>query len=145
MERVADLLRHRCAQFNKISPTRSVLDALHQMHAENVDHLIVMDEEKFLGILTEHGITEKIVFRANDLDTAVVKEFMSTYLPVATPNDSLDYCMQLMERHNVNHIAIYERFTFEGILSAHELMKEMLMKSKGIFNDNRERIDGRVY
>ena len=139
MERVADLLRHKYPQFNKISPNRSVHDALHQMHAENVDHLIVMDGDRFAGLLTEHGITEKIVYRSHDLDTAVVKEFMTTYLPVATLNDSLEYCMQLMERYNVRHLAIYDRFTFKGVVSSHDLMKQILLKRRAIFSDETER------
>jgi CBS domain-containing protein len=134
MERVADVLRTKYPQFNTISPNRSIHDALHQMHCENVDHLIVLDEERFLGLLTEHGITEKIVYRSKDLDTATVKEFMTTYLPVATFNDSVEQCMQLMERHNTRYIAVYDRFDFKGVISSHDLMKLALNKSKAILD-----------
>lgn len=139
MERVADLLRHKYPQFNNISPNRSIHDALHQMHAENVDYLIVMDDDRFLGVLTEHGITEKIIYRSRDMDTAAVREFMTTYLPVATPNDSLEYCMQLMERYNVRHLTIYDRFNFKGVISSHDLMKQILLKRRNIFSDEVER------
>ena len=130
MERVADVLRSNYPQFNTIAPDRSLYDALHQMHCENVDHLIVLEEERFLGLLTEHGITEKIIYRSRDLDKAKVKDFMTTYLPVATMNDSFEQCMQLMERHNTRHIAIYDRFDFKGIITMHDLMKKALTKNK---------------
>lgn len=136
METVADLLRHKYPQFNKIVPNRSVHDAMQQMHAENVDYLIVMEGDRFAGVLTEHDIAEKIVYRVHDLDTAVVKEFMSTYLPVATLNDSLEYCMQLMEQYNVKHLAIYDRFTFKGVISSHDLMKQILLKRSAAFSDD---------
>lgn len=134
MERVADVLRSKYPQFNTIAPNRCIHDALHQMHCENVDYLIVLEEERFLGLLTEHGITEKIIYRSNDLDTATVKEFMTTYLPVATMNDSIEQCMQLMERHNTRYIAIYDRFDFKGVISSHDLMKLAFTKNKAELN-----------
>ncbi len=139
MECVADVLRHKYPQFNTTSSTRSIHDALHQMHSENVDFLIVIDEERFLGVLTEHGLAEKISYRTKDLDTTSVKEFLTTYLPVATPSDTLEYCMQLMERHNVRHLAIYDRFTFKGVVCSHDLMKQILLKRKATFEEDKGR------
>ena len=135
MERVADLLRNKYPQFNTIGPNRSIMDALHQMHCENVDHLIIMEDESFLGVLTEHDISDKLLYRSRDLDTATVKEFMSTYLPVGTMSDSLEYCMQLMERYNVRHLVIYDRFEFKGVISSHDLMKQALSKRTAIFEE----------
>lgn len=136
MESVADVLRYKNPQFNTTGPNRSIQDALHQMHSENVDHLIIMDDDRFLGVLTEHGLAEKLLYR-KDLDMASVKEFMTTYLPVATPTDSLEYCLQLMERHNVRHLAIFDRFTFKGVVCSHDLMNQIFIKRKQPFEDAR--------
>jgi predicted transcriptional regulator len=141
MERVADVLRHKYPQFNTTLPNRAVTEALHQMHCENVDHLIVLDEDRFLGVLTEHDITEKILYRSKELEKANVKDFMSTYLPVATLNDSLEHCMRLMDRHNVRHVAVYDRFTFKGIVSSHDLMKQALTSRRAIFDEGVEAKD----
>jgi CBS domain-containing protein len=141
MERVADVLRHKYPQFNTTSSRRLITEAVHQMHCENVDHLIVLDEERFLGVLTEHDIVEKILYRSHELEYATVKDFMSTYLPVATLNDSLEHCMQLMDRHNVRHIAVYDRFNFKGVISALDLMKQTLSKRRMAFDGELEATD----
>jgi predicted transcriptional regulator len=138
MERVADVLLNKLPQFNTTSPNRSIIDAVQQMHCENVDYLIVLDNDQFAGVLTEHGITEKIIYRSRELDTATVREFMNTYLPVATMNDSLEYSMQLMERYNVRHITVFENFIFKGVISSHDLMKEALSKRWAIFDEYTE-------
>jgi predicted transcriptional regulator len=138
MERVADVLRHKYPQFNTTSSRRPVHEALHQMHCENVDYLIVLDDERFVGILTEHDIADKVLYRSRELDKATVKDFMSTYLPVATMSDSLEHCMQLMERYNVRHLAVYDRFTFRGIVSSHDLMKQALKKRRATFDEQVE-------
>lgn len=135
MEKVADVLRHKFPQFNTSSPNRLLTEALNQMHCENTDYLIIIDNERFVGLLTEHGIIEKLIYRSREMETAVVKDFMTTFLPIATLNDTLEYCMQLMERYNVRHLAVYDRFTFKGIVSAYDLMKETLSKRKASFDD----------
>jgi CBS domain-containing protein len=135
MERVAEVLRHKYPQFNTTTSRRRITEALHQMHCENVDYLIVLDEERFMGILTEHDIAEKVLYRSGELELATVKDFMSTYLPVATTGDSLEYCMQLMERYNVRHVAVYDRFTFKGVVSSHDLMKQALSKRRNFFEE----------
>lgn len=135
MERVSDVLRHKYPQFNTTTSRRKIAEALHQMHCENVDHLIVLDEERFVGVLTEHDIAEKVLYRSKQLEDATVADFMSTYLPVVTLNDSLESCMQLMDRHNVRFIAVYDRFNFKGVISSHDLMKQALSKRTGFFEE----------
>ncbi len=137
MERVADVLRHKVPQFNTIRSHRCIYDALHQMHSENVDYLIVMEDERFAGIITEHGLAEKIAHR-RDLEHATVKEFMTTYLPITTLNASLEHCMQLMDRYNMRHVAVYDEFEFKGVLCSHDLLKQLLLKRKSVFADERE-------
>jgi predicted transcriptional regulator len=135
MERIAEVLRLKIPQFNTIAPGRNILDAMHQMRCENVDYLIVMDDdERFIGILTEHDIAEK-VFRFVNLEDATVRDFMSTSLPVANANDSLEYCMQLMERYNVSYLVVYDQFEFMGVLSMNDLMKQALSKRKDTFSE----------
>ena len=140
MERIADVLRFKIPQFNTIAPNRTILDAMHQMRCEHVDYLIVMDDdERFIGILTEHDIAEK-VFRFRDLENATVRDFMSTNLPVANANDSLEYCMQLMDRYNVTYLVVYDQFEFLGVVSLNDLMKQALNKRKDTFTEESDEV-----
>ena len=135
MERIADVLRVKIPQFNTIAPNRNIMDAMHQMRCEHVDYLIVMDnDERFIGILTEHDIADK-VFRFKDLENATVRDFMSTNLPVANATDSLEYCMQLMDRYNVSYLVVYDQFEFLGVVSQNDLMKQALNKRKDTFTE----------
>src|SRR5688500_16572309 len=98
MEKVADVLGQKYPQFNTISPGHLISDALYQMCCENVDYLIVIEEDKFAGILTDHDVTNKVLFANKPLNEIMVKEFMNRSLPVASSHDSIEYCMQLLER-----------------------------------------------
>ena len=102
---------------------------------ENVDYLIVLENDKFQGVITDHDIASKILFEDRPLNKIPVKEFMSRTLPVATPYNSFEYCMQLMERYNVRHLAIFDRFEFRGVVSSYDLMQEAFNKRKGSFEE----------
>jgi CBS domain-containing protein len=135
MEKVADVLDRKYPQFNTASPTCFVSDALYQMICENVDHLIVLDDDRFMGIITDHDIASKVLFDERPLKKVRVREFMNRTLPVATSEDSLEHCMQLMERFNARHLAIYDSFEFKGVVSSHDLMQQALTKRKATFEE----------
>lgn len=130
MERIADVLARKFPQFNTVIPNCLVSDALYQMCCENVDFLIVLENDKFQGIITDHDIAAKILFEDRPLNKIQVKEFMSRALPVTTSETSLSHCMQLMERYNVRHLAIFDRFDFKGVVSSDDLMHEALTNQK---------------
>lgn len=136
MEKIADVLDWKYPQFNTVSPDCFISDALYQMTCENVDHLIVLDEDKFLGVLTDHDIASKVLFDERPLKNILVREVMNRTLPVATSDDSLEHCMQIMERFNARHLAVYDNFVFKGVVSAQDLMKQALNKRKETFEEN---------
>jgi predicted transcriptional regulator len=123
MEKVADVLERKYPQFNNITPDCLVSDALYQMSCENVDYLIVQQDDIFHGVITDHDIASKVLFASKPLNKIRVKDFMNRTLPVATSNNSLDYCLQLAERYNARHIAIFDNFTFKGVVSSQDLMQ----------------------
>ena len=136
MEKVADVLHRKYPQFNTILPTRSIHDALYQMCCENVEYLIVMDEqEKFMGILSEHDITSKVLLNGKELEAAMIKDFMTSNLPIATVDNSLEYAMQLMEHHNSKFVVVYDEFRFKGILTIQDIVKQALSKRQHIFEE----------
>ena len=135
MEKIADVLARKYPQFNTVIPDCLISDALYQMSCENVDFLIVLEDNKFQGIITDHDIAGKILFENRPLNKILVKEFMSRSLPVATPDTSLEQSMQLMERYNVKHLAIFDRFLFRGVVSSYDLMHEALTRRSAAFED----------
>jgi CBS domain-containing protein len=137
METVADVLDRKYPQFNTVSPECKVSDALYQMSCENVDHLIVLENEKFLGLLTDHDIASKVLFAENPLNKIPVREFMTRTLPVAALQDSLEYCLQIMEMFHAKHLAVYDNFDFKGVVCAQDLLEEALNIRKTTFSGNK--------
>lgn len=138
MEKIQDLLARKYPQFNTATTNCLVSDALYQMCCENVDFLIVLENDKFKGIITDHDIASKILFEHRPLNKIEVKEFMNTSLPVATPDASLQSCAQLMERFNARHLVIYDSFEFRGVVSSHDVMQQALNKPDSFFEEQNQ-------
>ena len=138
MEKVAELLARKFPQFNTASLNCLVSDALYQMCCENVDYLIVMENNKFKGIITEHDIVSRILFEDRPLNKIQVAEFVNTSVPVTTPDASLQSCMQMVERFNTKHIAVFNRFEFNGVISSYDLMQEALHSPQRFFVEEQE-------
>lgn len=143
MEKLADVINRKFPQFNTIWFSSTVSDALYKMQTQNVDYLIVLDEnENFVGILTEQDITRKVLFNPKELNQCLVVEFMTSTLPVATMDDSVEYAMQLLENYNSKYLAVYDQFDFKGILAMHDLVKVALAKRQTVFEDNQPQRQG---
>lgn len=132
MEKITDVLGRNQPQFNKISPSATVKDALYKMYCEHVDYLIVMENDRFMGILTEHDVAGKVLFSEKPLHNTLVKEFMTTEVPVVSEDDPLEHAMLLLELHNARYLAVYEDFNFKAIVSAQDLMRQSLKTPVGI-------------
>lgn len=138
MEQVADLLTRIYPQFNTTAANCLVSDALYKICSENVDYLIILEDNKFMGIITDHDITSRILFENRPLNQIEVREYMNTSLPVVTPETSLHNCMKLMDRYNVRHLAIFDQFDFMGVVSSYELMQEALHQRSGLLVENEQ-------
>lgn len=135
MEHVADLLAKRSPQFNTVTANCLVSDALYQMCSEAADFLIVLENGRFKGIITDHDIASRILFEERPLKEIPVMEFTNTSLPVTTPDASLQSCMQLMERYNARHVAVFDRFEFKGVVSSYDVMQEAMHNPEYFFEE----------
>lgn len=135
MEKVADVLGRKYPQFNTTTPDHLVSDALYQMCAENVDFLIVLENERFSGILSSNEIANKVVFLDKPLKEVFVKELMNTNLPVVTLHDSIEYCMQLLEQYRAKYLVVYDHFDFKGVVTGQDIIQEALSKRNTVFAD----------
>ena len=135
MEKVADVLGRKFPQFNTIPPDHFVSDALYQMAAENVDYLIVLDDERFLGIICSNDIANKVLLADKQLKDVKVSDCTNKNLPVVTLNDSVEYSMELLERYNAKYLAVYDRFDFKGIVSSSDVMLQTLSKQRPYFEN----------
>ena len=145
MEKITAILIRKPRNFHSISPNATVRDALSQMCAENTDHLLVMYNDRFMGVISEHDIATKAMSVRISLKKQLVKDVMNHSLPMITTDDSVERCMKLMRQHNIRYIPVFDGFTFAGIVSADDILQEIMFSRADIFDQENEESGSYVF
>lgn len=129
-KKVADVLLRKGSKITTVSPNTTVLEALHIMADQNIGSVMVLEDGHYLGIVTERDYSRKVVVKGKSSTDTRVSEIMSADLPRVTPNDSIDYCMQLMSDKNIRYLPVFDENQVTGILSINDVVKETILSQQ---------------
>jgi CBS domain-containing protein len=139
MEKVTEILVRKQPHFKRIAPDCSIQDALSRMNSQGSDYLIVMDnDEKFLGLLTEHDIFKKSLYGKQPFGKTTVSDLMNTGLPLASTDDTVEQCMRVMKRHHVRYLPVFNNYDFIGVISADDILDEVITRGTRVFDKESE-------
>ena len=127
MKKVADILSRKGKNITNVSPGTSVLDALKIMADQNIGSVVVIEEDQYLGILTERDYSRKVILKGKSSTDTTAQEIMSSDIPRITPNDTIEYCMQLMSDKNIRYLPVFEGDSLSGIISINDVVKETIL------------------
>ena len=65
--------------------------------------------------------------RGGHFDNTKVTEIMSEDLPNVTPEDTVEFCMQLMTEKNIRYLPVFENSELVGIVSINDLVRETIL------------------
>lgn len=124
------------------TPNARVFDALKVMADSNVGALVVLDEGRLAGIISERDYARKIVLLGRtSLDTKVA-EIMSQKVLCATPDQTVHECMALMTAKNIRHLPVLEQKKVVGMVSIGDLVKAIISDQKYVIEQLENYIAG---
>ncbi len=118
-----------------VLPATTVLDSLRIMADKNIGSVMVIEENKYLGLMTERDYSRKIVLKERSSTDTLVSEIMSTDLPHVKTSDTIEYCMQLMSDKNVRYLPVAENGEVIGIISINDVVKETILAQQETINN----------
>jgi CBS domain-containing protein len=127
MKKVADILIHKGSRITSVTSDTTVLEALKIMADQNIGSVMVMDDNKYLGIMTERDYSRKVILKGKSSTHTQVSEIMSDNLPRVNPNDTVEFCMQLMSDKNIRYLPVFDNQLLSGIISINDLVKETIL------------------
>jgi CBS domain-containing protein len=127
MKKVADILIHKGSRITSVTSDTTVLEALKIMADQNIGSVMVMDDNKYLGIMTERDYSRKVILKGKSSTHTQVSEIMSDDLPRVKPSDTIDFCMQLMSDKNIRYLPVFDNQLLSGIISINDLVKETIL------------------
>jgi len=130
MHTVSSIITRKGRSSVSVSPDTTVIEALQIMADQNIGSVVVMENDKFFGIMTERDYSRKVILKDKHSTSTKVSEIMSVDLPAVKPTDTVDHCMQLMTQNNIRYMPVFENNKLTGIISMSDIVKETILMQK---------------
>ncbi len=134
MSRISDILSRKGNKAISVLPDTCVLDALKVMAANNIGSVVVMENGKFCGIITERDYSRKVVLKGKNSTDTKVSEIMTADFPLLQPADSIEYCMELLTKNNIRYLPVFKENVLAGIISISDVVSETIMFQQQTIN-----------
>ena len=130
MHKVSDILNRKGAQVTVVNPDTTVIEALRVMAEKNIGSVVVMDRDRFLGILTERDYSRKVILMGRHSSDTPVSEIMSADFPSIALTDSVEHCMQLMSTRHIRYLPVMHNEQLAGIISMNDVVAETILSQQ---------------
>jgi len=130
MQTVAEILRDKGADVWSIDPDETVLDALKAMADKRVGALLVMQNDKLVGIISERDYARKVALEGKTSRGSKVRDIMSHKVLCARPEQTVQECMAMMSDKRARHLPIVDHKTIVGVVSIGDLVKSIIAEQQ---------------
>ncbi len=126
MKTVRQLLAAKSGDLRTITSATHVIEALKLMAAHDIGALLVVDEGRLVGIMSERDYARKVALLGKSSSDISVAEIMTAKVTSVRPEQTVDECMQLMTEGRFRHLPVIDHGKLAGILSIGDLVKEVI-------------------
>jgi CBS domain-containing protein len=127
---VNQLLNSKNDEIFSVTPSALVIDAIKMMDEKKVGALLVIENDKLAGIISERDYTRKVILKNRSSAKTKVSEIMTSSLKTADPSQSLDECMVIMSHSHIRHLPVVRDGQVIGILSIMDVVKNIISEQE---------------
>lgn len=122
MASALDILTQKGRNVLTISPAATVLKAAQTMNDFKVGCLLVVEDDRILGILSERDILTRVVSLRRDPATTAVEDVMTTDVVCCQERTALDEARGVMKNRRIRHLPVVnEEGNLIGLISIGDL------------------------
>ena len=116
-----------------VSSNETVVATAQMMAAKNISCVVVVDDGKVAGILTERDLVKKGVAQAGNLTTANVVDIMSTLVETIPPGLSVLEAGRIMDAKSIRRLPIVDNGKLVGIVTQTDMIR--VLTTYGMWRD----------
>lgn len=130
MSRITNILDRKGSNAISVNPSTRVIDALKVMADNNIGSVVVMENDRFKGIVTERDYSRKVILKGKNSTDTRVNEIMTTEFPLLQPEDTVEYCMELLSKNNIRYLPVFKDDVLHGIISISDVVSETILSQQ---------------
>jgi CBS domain-containing protein len=128
--KVKDILKQKGSEIYSTESDVTVYDAIKKMSDLNIGALLVIDDGKLVGIITERDYRDKIILMGRQSKNTPVKDIMTNQVFCITPHDDVKVCMKIMTVKKIRHLPVLNGDDLAGIISIGDVVKSVIDHQK---------------
>lgn len=113
-----------------------------KMNQFNIGILLVVENDKLLGIVSERDIVRKVVSPQLDPKTTSVAEIMTAKVITASLKTTVGEAMHILTEHRFRHLPVAENGKLQGLISIGDLTRWVIHSQERDISSLTEYIGG---
>ena len=113
-----------------ILPSATVFEALEVMSTHNIGALLVMENDKLVGIFSERDYARKGIVQGRSAKTTTISEVMTPNVYTVESKMTSKDCMEIMNAMKFTNLPVVDDGTVVGVLSVGDIVGAILDEQK---------------
>jgi len=118
-----------------IDPKKPVIEALTIMAKYKIGALIVMNDEKMVGVISERDYAREIILEGKASKETKVEEIMTKKVITISMDDKFEKGLEIMTNKRIRHLPVMDGRKLLGMVSQGDLVKEMITHQKELIKE----------
>ena len=142
MTTVGQILEEKGNAVWSVRPDDTVFDSIRMMADKGIGSLLVMDDDRLVGIVTERDYARKVILEGKSSKNLAVRDVMTTRVLCVTPDRTVDECMALMTDKRARHLPVLDQKKVVGLVSIGDLVKATIAEQQILIDQLQHYIAG---
>jgi CBS domain-containing protein len=132
MGKVSDILKMKGHAVFSVDPGITVYRAIELMCEKNIGGLLIVENNKLVGIFTERDYARKLILKGKSSKDTLIKELMTPNPFTVSSDNSIEDCMVLMSSKHIRHLPVMDGTELTGLISIGDVVKQIIEDQKSI-------------
>lgn len=125
-----------------VKPGATVFEAIGLLAEKNVGALLVVEEDRLIGIVSERDYARKVALLGKNSRTTPVREILTPAVHQVSLKSTIGECLELMTDKRIRHLPVVENGRVIGIVSIGDLVNWIMRTQRAAIDQLQAYIAG---